>query len=145
MMTTMTKTRTYSELIQLETFEERLEYLRLYGKVGEDTFGFDRWLNQKFYTSYEWRKLRNDIIARDMGCDLAIPGFEITGKVLIHHMNPISIDDILNKTDLLLNPEFLICTCKNTHDIIHYGNRDIILYNKSIVTRRKNDTCPWRH
>lgn len=136
--------RTYSELIKLETFEERLNYLKLFGKVGEDTFGFDRYLNQMFYTSYEWRKLRNDIIARDMGCDLAIPEFEIQGKILIHHMNPISKDDIINKTDLLLNPEYLITTCKNTHDLIHYSSKDLVI-NRGLVIRSKNDTCPWRH
>ncbi len=136
--------RTYSELIKLETFEERLNYLKLFGKVGEDTFGFDRYLNQMFYTSYEWRKLRNDIIARDMGCDLAIPEFEIQGKILIHHMNPISKYDIINKTDLLLNPEYLITTCKNTHDLIHYSNKDLVI-NRGLVVRSKNDTCPWRH
>ncbi len=144
-MTKMKNTiRTYSELIKIPTFEERVEYLRLYGTVGEDTFGFDRYLNQMFYTSYEWRMLRKDIITRDMGCDLAFPEFEIIGKIIIHHMNPISRDDIINKTDLLLNPEYLICTCKNTHDIIHYGNRNNN-YNRGVITRTKNDTCPWRH
>lgn len=135
--------RTYSELIQLATFEERFEYLRLYGKVGEDTFGFDRYLNQLFYTSNEWRSIRKDIITRDCGCDLAILGLEIPGLILIHHMNPLTKDDIINKTDFLLNPEYLICTSKNTHDAIHYGNMDLLF--KGPVIRTKNDTCPWRH
>lgn len=137
--------RTYSELIQLPTFEERLEYLRLNGKVGEETFGFDRYLNQIFYKSKEWEKVRNDIITRDSGCDLAIPEMEIQGvKILIHHMNPLTRDDILKQTDFLLNPEYLICTCKITHDIIHYGNRNLP-YIRGPIIRSKNDTCPWRH
>ena len=137
--------RTYSELIKLPTFKERYEYLRLGGKVGEETFGFDRYLNQIFYTSDEWRSLRNHIITRDNGCDLAMPGREISEgvKILIHHMNPITVDDILNRSDFLLNPEYLICTIKNTHDAIHYGNSDLLY--KDPIVRFKNDTCPWRH
>ncbi len=136
--------RTYSELMKLKTFEERFEYLRLYGKVGEETFGFDRYLNQMFYTSNEWRSLRNHIITRDGGCDLAIPDRKIKDqRILIHHLNPISKEDILQNTKFLLDPEFLITTIKNTHDAIHYSNSDI-LYQEP-VTRRKNDTCPWRH
>lgn len=137
--------RTYSELIQISTFEGRYEYLRLGGRVGEETFGFDRYLNQLFYTSKEWRKLRNDIITRDDGCDLAMPGREIPEgvKILIHHMNPITIDDILNRSDFLLNPEYLICTLKNTHDAIHYGDSELLC--KDPIVRSKNDTCPWRH
>ena len=137
--------RTYSELIQLPTFMERYEYLRLGGKVGEETFGFDRYINQLFYTSDEWRSLRNHIITRDDGCDLAVPGRDIQEgvKVLIHHMNPITVDDILNRSDFLLNPEYLICTIKNTHDAIHYGDSELLY--KDPVVRFKNDTCPWRH
>ena len=137
------KIRTYSELIQLPTFEDRINYLKIYGNVGEDTFGFDRYLNQIFYKSAEWRKLRDYIIVRDHGCDLAIDDREIIGsRILIHHMNPISKNDILNNTDFLLNPEYLITTCKKTHDIIHYGG----YYHEEIgvIERRKNDTCPWR-
>lgn len=131
--------------MKLQTFEERYNYLKLDGIVGEDTFGFDRYLNQIFYTSKEWRKLRNDIIVRDGGCDLAIPEREIIGQIiLIHHMNPITREDILDNTDYLLNPEYLICTIKNTHDAIHYGNKET-LYNIGPVIRTKNDTCPWRH
>lgn len=137
--------RTYSELIQLPTFEERFEYLRLGGKVGEETFGFDRYLNQLFYGTKEWRDLRHDIITRDNGCDLGMPGREIPEGtiILIHHMNPITVDDILKRSDFLLNPEYLICTIKNTHDAIHYGDSELLY--KDPVVRFKNDTCPWRH
>ena len=137
--------RTYSELISLPTFEERYEYLRLGDKVGQETFGFDRYLNQLFYTKPEWRKLRNDIIARDRGCDLAMPDREIGPgvKIFIHHMNPITADDILNRSEFLLDPEYLITTIKITHDAIHYGTKEL-LYEEPIV-RFKNDTCPWRH
>lgn len=136
--------RTYTELMQLQTFEERYEYLRLGGKVGEETFGFDRYLNQIFYKSPEWLRVRNYVITRDNGCDLAMPGREILGsKILIHHMNPITVDDILNRSEFLLDPEYLISTIKNTHDAIHYGDSEL-LYQDPIV-RSKNDTCPWRH
>lgn len=136
--------RTYSELIRLKSFKERYEYLRLSGRVGEDTFGFDRYLNQIFYTTPEWRNLRNRIITRDKGCDLAMPGYEIQEGVTIyiHHINPIAVDDILNRSDFLLNPEYLITTIKRTHDAIHYGDSEL-LYEEPIV-RFKNDTCPWR-
>lgn len=136
--------RTYSELIQLETFEERFEYLRLDGMVGRDTFGFDRYLNQLFYNSLEWKQIRNFVISRDCGCDLGVIDHTIYGKVLIHHMNPLTKDDIINKTDYLLNPEYLICVSFETHQAIHYGNNNYI--NDNIpIQRRKNDTCPWRH
>lgn len=135
--------KTYSELINIPTFEERLQYLRLYGNVGEDTFGFDRYLNQIFYSSPEWKKVRQYVITRDMGCDLGIDGYEISGKILIHHMNPLSKEDILNKTEFLLNPEYLICTSYDTHQFIHYGNRELV--NRDPIIRTKNDTCPWRH
>lgn len=145
MMKNQKTIRTYSELIKLPTFKERYEYLRLGGRVGEETFGFDRYLNQLFYTSPEWRQLRNDIITRDGGCDLGVRGREIPEGtiILVHHMNPITVDDILNRSDFLLNPEYLICTIKNTHDAIHYGDSES-LYQDPIV-RSKNDTCPWRH
>lgn len=144
--------RSYSELISLPTFEERIEYLRLYGNIGEDTFGFDRYLNQNFYTSKEWRQVRQFVITRDLGCDLGIKDidndgkliYEIQDKILIHHMNPLSKEDILDKTEYLLNPEYLICTSYNTHQIIHYGNRTNTIYKDPII-RSKNDTCPWRH
>ena len=121
--------RTYSELIQIPTFEERYEYLKLNGRGGEETFGFDRYLNQMFYKSPEWLRIRNFVITRDNGCDLAMPGREIRGnKILIHHMNPITVEDILNRSDFLLNPEYLISTIKNTHDAIHYGDSEIWIY-----------------
>ena len=135
--------RTYSELIALPTFEERYRYLKLDGRVGEDTFGFDRYLNQIFYKSKEWRSVRDYVIARDNGCDLGIEGHEIFGKILIHHMNPITKTDILERSDLLLNPEYLICTIKNTHDAIHYGDENLLIITPK--ERTKNDTCPWKH
>lgn len=134
--------RTYSELITFPTFEERYRYLRLEGKVGEDTFGFDRWLNQLFYKDPEWRSIRDKIIIRDNGCDLGIPGREIYSRIIVHHMNPITKDDILSRSDFLLNPEYLICTVKNTHDAIHYGDEGLLI--KAPIERTKNDTCPWR-
>jgi hypothetical protein len=134
--------RTYSELITFPTFEERFRYLKLDGKVGEETFGFDRYLNQIFYKSEEWLALRDFVIVRDMGCDLGMPDREIRGRILVHHMNPISKDDILQRSKFLLDPEYLICTIKNTHDAIHYGDESI-LYTIP-VERTKNDTCPWR-
>ena len=144
-MRLMTETiiRTYSELITLSTFKERYEYLKLDGRVGEDTFGWDRCLNQIFYKSKEWNRIRDQVIFRDLGCDLALEGFEIHGRILIHHMNPISKSDILDRSEFLLNPEYLICTTKATHDAIHYGNLDS-LHNEPVI-RTKNDTCPWRH
>lgn len=134
--------RTYSELITLPTFEERYAYLRLNGKVGEETFGFDRYLNQQFYKSKEWRSIRDRVITRDNGCDLGIEGREIHSRVLIHHMNPITVDDILRRSDFLLNPEYLICVDKITHDAIHYSDDNLLI--KDPIERRKNDTCPWR-
>ena len=137
--------RTYSELITLETFEERFLYLKLDGSIGEDTFGFDRYLNQLFYRSPEWKQVRNFVITRDMGCDLAIPDHEIINQqILIHHMNPLTKEDIINKSDYLLNPEYLICTTKKTHNAVHYGDERILDQIVPIV-RTKNDQCPWRH
>lgn len=140
--------RTYSELITIPTFEERFEYLKLGGRVGEDTFGFDRYLNQQFYRSDEWKKIRDHVILRDTRnndyCqDLGMEfGYDIRGRILVHHMNPITKEDILNRTDYLLDPEFLICTVKNTHDAIHYGDGDLLY--QGPVERFKNDTCPWK-
>ena len=134
--------RTYSELITLPTFEERFKYLKLNGKVGEETFGFDRCLNQIFYKSYAWLKVRDLVIIRDCGCDLGISGREIYGKILVHHMNPIEDKDLINKNDIILDPEYLICTTKNTHDAIHYGDTDLLFTDP--IIRSKNDTCPWK-
>ena len=134
--------KTYSELITLPTFEERFRYLELDGQVGDETFGFDRYLNQKFYRSAEWKKVRQEVILRDGGCDLGIDDRPIFGKVLIHHINPVSIDAIKQKEDWVLNPEFLICTCKRTHDAIHYSDESILFVEP--IERTPNDTCLWR-
>lgn len=134
--------RTYSELITLPTFEERYRYLKLDGRVGEATFGFDRYLNQIFYTSNEWRDVRDFVIVRDGGCDLGMPDREIFGKILVHHMNPIRQEDILRRSKWLLDPEYLICTIKNTHDAIHFGDESLLILPP--IERTKNDTCPWR-
>lgn len=142
MVMTMT-IRTYSELITIPTFEERYKYLKIGGKVGEETFGFERYLNQEFYKSHEWQSIRRQVIVRDLGCDLGIEGREIHGKIIVHHMNPITIDDIVSASDFLLNPEYLICTLKSTHDAIHYGDESLLI--KAPVERMKNDTCPWKH
>lgn len=135
--------RTYSELITLPTFEERFRYLQLDGRVGEETFGFDRYLNQAFYKSEEWLRVRDQVIIRDNGCDLGIEGREIYGRILIHHMNPITIDDIAKRSKYLLDPEYLITTVKNTHDAIHYGDESLLI--KLPIERTRNDTCPWKN
>lgn len=136
--------KTYSELVKLNSFEERYKYLKLEGKVGEDTFGFDRYLNQIFYKTDEWKSVRDYVISRDNGCDLGMSDREIKfGKILVHHMNPITKEDILNRSDILLNPEYLITTTKNTHDAIHYGSDDLLYQDP--IERYKNDTCPWKH
>lgn len=134
--------RRYSELIELPTFEERFQYLQLSGSVGKETFGFDRYLNQNFYRSAAWKRVRDQVIIRDNGCDLGIEDRMIGGKILIHHMNPIDDIDIINCTDMLLNPEYLICASHNTHNAIHYGDEDLLV--KGPVIRTKNDTCPWK-
>lgn len=134
--------RTYSQLIRLPTFENRFEYLKLKGSVGKDTFGHDRYLNQAFYSSMEWRRLRDEIIIRDNGCDLGVEGRQIGGKVYIHHLNPLGVNDILTHSEYLVNPEYLICVSFETHNAIHYG--DINLLPRAPIERRQNDTCPWR-
>ena len=134
--------KSYSELITIPTFEERFRYLQLKGSVGVDTFGFDRYLNQKFYRSAEWRRIRDEVIIRDGGCDLGIEDRLIGNRILIHHMNPITEKDILYMTDALLNPEYLICVSHITHNAIHYGDEDLLM--KGPVIRTPNDTCPWK-
>lgn len=134
--------KTYSQLIRLPTFEDRFEYLKLKGSVGKDTFGHDRYLNQIFYSSMEWRRLRDEIIIRDNGCDLGVEGREIGGKVYIHHLNPLGANDILTHSEYLVNPEYLICVSFETHNAIHYG--DINLLPGDPIERKRNDTCPWR-
>lgn len=134
--------RTYSELSELKTFQERFRYLQLGGLVGEETFGFDRYINQKFYMSKEWKSIRDSIIIRDCGCDLGVEGYEIHGRLYIHHMNPIAVNDIVDQTEFLLNPEYLICTSFNTHNAIHYGDESLLITEP--VERTPNDTCPWK-
>ena len=137
-----TKIRSYSKLITMPTFEERFNYLQLDGNVGQETFGFDRYLNQAFYKSKEWLAVRDYVIVRDNGCDLGIEGREIKGRIIIHHMNPILIKDIRDVSDILLNPEYLITTIHNTHNAIHYGDESLLI--TAPIERSKNDTCPWR-
>ena len=134
--------RRYSELIRLPTFIERYKYLRLGGQVCDETFGFERYLNQRFYHSSSWRDVRDFVIARDLGCDLAVAGYEIHSNVCIHHMNPATVDDIIIGSDALVDPEFLICTSLRTHNAIHYGDEG--LFGDGFAERRPNDTCPWR-
>lgn len=135
--------RTYSELSKLKTFRERYEYLKLDGTVGEETFGFDRYINQMFYKTEEWKRIRNYVITRDNGCDLGIQDRKIVDSViLVHHMNPITKEDIINKNEILLDPEYLITTIKPTHDAIHYGDESLLA--EDLVIRSKNDTCPWK-
>lgn len=139
----MRNIKTYFELEKLKTFKERFGYLQLNGQVGKDTFGFDRIFNQRFYRSREWRACRDFVIMRDNGCDLGIDGYEISSQnVIIHHMNPISLEDIEKRTDILLNPEYLITTTHKTHNAIHYGDKDLLATGP--IERSKNDTCPWR-
>lgn len=134
-------TRRYSELCQLHTFEDRYDYLRIGGMVGRDTFGFDRYINQAFYASREWKQVRQEVIVRDNGCDLAMPGYEINGMVLVHHLNPMSAENIEHSDEWILNPEYLITTTKDTHNAIHYG--DASLLSKPFTPRRPGDTQLW--
>lgn len=136
------KIKTYSELIMIPTFEERFEYLKIGGRIGEQTFGSDRYYNQRFYRSAEWKRVRNEIILRDNGCDLGCPDRPIPGKIIIHHLNPIIIDDIDLGSEYLLNPDYLICVSHNTHNALHYGDKSLLP--KDPVERRPYDTCPWK-
>lgn len=137
-----TKSKSYDELISLKTFEERYEYLKTGNVVGEETFGSSRFLNQQFYKSKEWKKVRRDIIIRDNGCDLGCNDREIHGKIYVHHINPITSDDILNRDPCLFDSNNLICVSKLTHDAIHYGDSDLLI---TVPTERSaNDTCPWK-
>lgn len=135
-------TRTYNDLIKFKTLDQRYEYLKLNGKVCEETFGFDRWMNQIFYKSDKWKEKRHEIIIRDNGCDLGLPGYDIKGSIYVHHMNPFSIEELLNNPGILLLDEYLICTSFQTHQAIHYGNKELLpgLY----AERFANDTCPWK-
>ena len=143
MKSMITNLRRYSELIKLPTYIERFNYLKLGGKVGADTFGFDRYLNQMFYHNDPmWRSSRDTVIIRDNGCDLGVEGYDIHGKIIVHHMNPITMDDIIKKRDWIYDPEFLICTVHNTHNAIHYGDEKLLV--KGPVERMPHDTCPWK-
>lgn len=133
--------RTYSELIKISTFEERFEYLKLSGEVGVETFGVDRYLNQIFYRSKEWRKVRRDIIIRDDGCDLGMEGYDIFGKIYIHHMNPIKAEDVIERKPYIFDPEYLICVSSNTHNAIHYSDESILP--RLPVERKPGDTKLW--
>lgn len=135
--------RTYSELITLPTFEERFEYLKIGGGVGKETFGWDRWLNQRFYQTPEWKTIRREVILRDGGCDLAISDRLLTGKIYVHHMNPVDAGDIRSRAEILLNPEFLITVSYETHQAIHYGDMKLLVPTE-IIDRKPNDTVPWR-
>lgn len=137
-----TNIRTYSELITIPTFTERFQYLKLGGQVGIETFGFDRYLNQTLYRSPEWKRFRREIIVRDNGCDLACEGYDIVGKILIHHINPLTIDDIIHRDSKIFDPENVICTILNTHNAIHYGDESLLVTEP--ITRTKYDTCPWK-
>ena len=132
--------RTYSELIKFDTFKERVQYLKLDGIVGETTYGFDRWINQTFYKSREWRQIRTDIISRDMGCDLGIPGREILGKIFIHHLNPIMAYDIVHAKQTVFDPEYLITCSFDTHNFIHYGR---VSAPNVVIERQEGDTKLW--
>ena len=133
----------YSEMIIMSEFDDRFRYAKLDGQVGRDTFGFDRYLNQQFYRSKEWKRLRDQIIIRDNGCDLGVPGHEISGKIYIHHLNPLSPEDITKSTEKLFDPDNLVCVSAETHNAIHYGDKSILEKNK-IVERSPGDTCPWK-
>ena len=136
------KTRTYKELSRLKTLDERFEYLKLVGQVGVDTFGFDRYLNQTFYRSDIWQKVRNEVIIRDNGCELGVSGYEIQGRILIHHMNAITEEDIIERNPDIFDPEYLICCSHRTHNAIHFGDKDLLP--KDYIERRRGDTCPWK-
>lgn len=139
----MSNLKSYSELITLPSFEERFKYLLLSGVVGQDTFGFDRYLNQYFYNTKEWRDIRNFVIMRDNGMDLGVDGFNIGKRIIIHHMNPITAKDIREHSEEILNPEFLICVSNPTHQAIHYGD---LRYLEELIPKERTpgDTCPWR-
>ena len=135
--------RSYSELMQIDNFLDRFRYLKLGGKVGQETFGAERYMNQIFYTSPEWKKIRNEVIIRDLGCDLGIEDREIGKRVYIHHMNPITMQDIRLRSDTIMDPEYLICCSFNTHNAIHYGSEDLLVLDP--IERKPFDTCPWRN
>lgn len=138
----MKSIKTYSEMLTYETFLDRFRYLKLSGAVGKETFGYDRYLNQILYTSDEWRRFRDQIILRDNGCDLACKGYEIHGKILVHHLNPITVEDVIDRNPCIFDPENAIATTLNTHNAIHYGDENLLVTEP--IVRRPNDTCPWK-
>ena len=135
--------RTYRECMQLPTFQERYRYLQIGGQVGKETFGFDRYLNQMLYRTPEWKRFRRDMIVRDNGCDLGCEGYEIYGNILVHHINPITVEDVINRNPCIFDPNNVICTSLNTHNAIHYGDETLLITEP--VVRKPNDTCPWKH
>lgn len=138
-----TEMRTYTELQKLKTFEERFEYLKLSGVVGDRTFGGNRWMNQIFYQQIpEWKEARRKVIVRDLGCELGLADYPIQGRIIVHHMNPISKEDISERSEIVLDPEYLICVSQLTHDAIHYGDADLLP--KKYEERKPGDTCPWK-
>lgn len=136
------KIKTYSEAMSIPTYIERFEYLKLGGKVGVETFGFDRYLNQTLYRSPEWKRFRRDMIIRDNGQDMGFDGYEIHGKILLHHINPLTIEDVVNRDPKIFDPENVICVSLDTHNAIHYGDKNLLITDP--IIRTKNDTCPWR-
>ena len=134
--------KTYSELIIIPDFLERYQYLRIGGRVGADTFGYDRYLNQILYHSDEWKRFRRDIIIRDNGCDLACDGYDVHQRILVHHINPITVEDVLRRDPKIFDPDNVITTSHNTHQAIHYGDEGLLI--RAPTERTKNDTCPWK-
>lgn len=134
--------KTYSEMILLPTFLERFRYLQIGGMVGAETFGFDRYLNQSLYRTAEWKRFRNEIIVRDNGCDLGCDDRTIYGKILVHHINPLTVEDIINRHSCVFDPDNVICVSLDTHNAIHYGDEELLMLGP--IERTKNDTCPWR-
>lgn len=139
----MKTNKCYSELLSFASFEDRFKYLEIGGHIGIESFGFNRYLNQNFYHSPEWMEVRDKVIIRDQGMDLGVEGFPINGRVVIHHINPISVEDVVDRNPDIFNPEFLICCSHQTHNAIHYGNEEY-LSRFQVIERRPNDTCPWR-
>jgi hypothetical protein len=133
--------RCYSELRKIRGFEERFDYLSIRAQVGLETFGYERWLNQAFYTSVQWKQIRQQVIARDYGCDLGIEGYEINDRLIVHHMNPIAVEHIMMADESILDPEYLICTSHRTHNAIHYGDKSLLV--QPLVQRRPGDTKLW--